>query len=168
MSQPTVILRARSAHESTNCHSEGTKCPWESNRYYHVMPGNQYYIYILTTTGNTALYTGITNNLIRRIYEHKNNIVKGFTMRYNVHKLVYYEVGDNILAAIEREKQIKSWVRKKSSAAKCLQPGLARPLYRDSRSWMMACSRFYLFQRVIVDSRVVPTSSGILRTTVNF
>jgi len=80
------------------------------------MPGNQYYIYILTTTANTALYTGVTNNLIRRVYEHKNNIVKGFTMRYNVHKLVYYEVGDHILAAIEREKQIKSWVRKKKVA----------------------------------------------------
>jgi len=80
------------------------------------MLGNQYYIYILTTAGNTALYTGVTNDLIRRVYEHKNNIVKGFTKRYNVHKLVYYETGDNILAVIEREKQIKSWVRKKKVA----------------------------------------------------
>ena len=77
---------------------------------------NQYYVYILTTAGNTALYTSVTNNLIRRIYEHKNNLVKGFTKRYNVHKLVYYETGEDILGAIEREKQIKSWIREKKAA----------------------------------------------------
>lgn len=70
-------------------------------------------MYILATEGNTAVYTGVTNDLIRRIYEHKNNVVKGFTQRYNVHKLVYYESGEDIIATIEREKQIKSWVRKK-------------------------------------------------------
>ena len=80
------------------------------------MPGNQYYVYILTTAKNTALYTGVTNDLVRRIYEHKNNVAKGFTKRYNVHKLVYYETGEDILVAIEREKQIKSWVRKKKVA----------------------------------------------------
>jgi putative endonuclease len=77
---------------------------------------NQYYVYILTTVKNTALYTGVTNDLVRRIYEHKNNVVEGFTKRYNVHKLVYYETGEDILAAIEREKQIKNWVRKKKIA----------------------------------------------------
>ena len=77
---------------------------------------NQYYVYILTTDRNTALYTGVTNDLIRRIYEHKNNLIKGFTQRYNVHKLVYYEAGEDITAAIEREKQIKSWMRKKKVA----------------------------------------------------
>lgn len=78
-----------------------------------MIKGNQYYVYILATEGNTAVYTGVTNDLIRRIYEHKNNVVKGFTQRYNVHKLVYYESGEDIIATIEREKQIKSWVRKK-------------------------------------------------------
>jgi putative endonuclease len=79
-------------------------------------PSNQYYVYILTTAKNTALYTGVSNDLIRRIYEHKNNTVEGFTKRYNIHKLVYYEIGEDILATIEREKQIKSWVRKKKVA----------------------------------------------------
>ncbi|HJX12892.1 MAG TPA: GIY-YIG nuclease family protein [Dehalococcoidales bacterium] len=73
----------------------------------------QYYVYILTTAKNTALYTGVTNDLVRRIHEHKNHMVEGFTKRYNVHKLVYYEVAGEISAAITREKQIKSWVRQK-------------------------------------------------------
>jgi putative endonuclease len=73
-------------------------------------------VYILTTARNTALYTGVTNDLVRRTYEHKNNIDNGFTRRYGVHKLVYYECGEDILAAIEREKQIKSWMRKKKIA----------------------------------------------------
>jgi putative endonuclease len=77
------------------------------------MPDHQYFVYILTTTKNTVLYTGVTNDLIRRVYEHKNNLVDGFTKRYNVHKLVYYETVEDIIAAIEREKQIKSWNRGK-------------------------------------------------------
>ena len=70
-------------------------------------------MYILTTAKNTALYTGVTNDLVRRIHEHKNHMVEGFTKRCNVHKLVYYEVAGEISAAITREKQIKSWVRQK-------------------------------------------------------
>ncbi|OGO16992.1 MAG: excinuclease ABC subunit C [Chloroflexi bacterium RBG_16_50_11] len=76
-------------------------------------PNRQYYVYILTTSKNTALYTGITNDLIRRVYEHKHNLVEGFTKRYQVHKLVYYDYVEDVIAAIEREKQIKSWVRQK-------------------------------------------------------
>ena len=72
-----------------------------------------YFVYIMTTRKNTALYTGVTNDLLRRIYEHKNDLVKGFTQRYQVHKLVYYEEGNDITLAIEREKQIKSWTRDK-------------------------------------------------------
>jgi putative endonuclease len=73
---------------------------------------NQYYVYILTNRSKT-LYTGVTNNLKRRIYEHKNKIIKGFTAKYNIDKLVYYEVYNDITQAIQREKQIKGWVRKK-------------------------------------------------------
>lgn len=79
-------------------------------------PSNQYYVYILTNENNTVLYTGVTNDLIRRIHEHKSNVVEGFTKKYNIHKLVYYEIGEDALAAIEREKQIKSWMRYKKVA----------------------------------------------------
>ncbi len=72
-----------------------------------------YYVYIMTTRKNTALYTGVTNDLLRRAYEHKNDVIKGFTQRYQVHKLVYYEETNDITAAIEREKQIKSLKRDK-------------------------------------------------------
>ncbi len=59
------------------------------------------------------MYAGVTDNLQRRIYEHKNNLVKGFTQKYNIHNLVYYEQTNDINVAIEREKQIKSWSRNK-------------------------------------------------------
>jgi len=72
-----------------------------------------YYVYILTNDNNKVLYTGVTNDLERRCYEHKNKIIKGFTQKYNVNKLVYYEVFDSIELAIVREKQIKGYVRKK-------------------------------------------------------
>ena len=75
--------------------------------------GREYCVYIMTNKYNTILYTGVTNNLPRRIYEHKNGLAEGFTKKYNVHKLVYYEVGDNIHAAIAREKQIKGGSRQK-------------------------------------------------------
>jgi putative endonuclease len=61
---------------------------------------------------NGTLYVGVTSNLIRRVYEHKNNIIKGFTAKYKVHNLVYYEQGEYIAGAIEREKQLKKWNRK--------------------------------------------------------
>ncbi len=75
--------------------------------------GREYCVYIMTNKYNTVLYTGVINNLPRRIYEHKNGLAEGFTKKYNVHKLVYYEVGDNIHAAIAREKQIKGGSRQK-------------------------------------------------------
>lgn len=77
---------------------------------------NQYYIYIATNKGNTVLYTGVTNNLIKRIYEHKSKLMDGFTKRYNVNKLVYYEIFDKIENAILREKQIKAGPRSKKIA----------------------------------------------------
>jgi len=73
---------------------------------------NNYYVYILTNKSNKVLYTGVTNNLSRRIYEHKNKLVPGFTVKYNVSKLVYHEAYDDIRDAIQREKNIKKWYRK--------------------------------------------------------
>jgi putative endonuclease len=71
-----------------------------------------FYVYILASEKNGTLYVGITSDLIKRIYEHKNNIVKGFTEKYKVHKLVYYEECNDIYEAIQREKQVKRWYRK--------------------------------------------------------
>jgi len=73
---------------------------------------NQYYVYILASKRNGTLYIGVTSNLVERVYEHKNNIIDGFTKKYNIHKLVYYEITDDIESAIRREKQLKKWNRK--------------------------------------------------------
>ena len=67
----------------------------------------QSFIYIMTNTNNTTLYIGVTNNIIRRVYEHRNKLVKGFTSKYNLTKLVYYEMFDDIINAITREKYLK-------------------------------------------------------------
>ena len=71
----------------------------------------KYFVYILSNKRNGTLYIGVTNNLIRRIYEHKNNLIEGFTKNYNIHQLVYYEEYNNIDTAISREKQMKKWNR---------------------------------------------------------
>lgn len=73
------------------------------------------YVYLLSNTHNNVLYTGVTSNLIRRVYEHKNKMRPGFTKKYNVDKLVYYEMCSDILVAIAREKQIKGWSRAKKN-----------------------------------------------------
>ena len=73
----------------------------------------QYYIYILSNQNNSVLYVGITNDLVRRIYEHKNKLCQGFTKKYNIDKLVYYEICIDPISAITREKQIKGGSRKK-------------------------------------------------------
>ena len=75
-----------------------------------------YYVYILTNTHHTVLYTGVTNDLERRCFEHKQKKIKGFTQKYNVDKLVYFERFDFIDLAIAREKQIKGYSRKKKMA----------------------------------------------------
>ncbi len=72
---------------------------------------NQYYVYILASKKNGTLYTGVTSDLAKRCYEHKQDLVEGFTKRYQVHTLVYYEVHSDIREAIRREKQIKKWNR---------------------------------------------------------
>ena len=71
----------------------------------------QSYIYIVTNKKHGVLYTGVTSNLIKRIFEHKNKMVNGFSKKYNLDKLVYYEIFEDIYIAIQREKQIKKWYR---------------------------------------------------------
>lgn len=73
----------------------------------------QYYVYILTNYLNTVFYIGVTSDLIKRTWEHKQKVVDGFTKKYHVWKLIYYEVFENIETAILREKQIKNWRREK-------------------------------------------------------
>ena len=70
-----------------------------------------YYVYILASKKNGTLYIGVTNDLIKRVYEHKNDLVEGFTKKYGVHQLVYFEQTGSIESAITREKQIKKWRR---------------------------------------------------------
>ena len=75
-----------------------------------------YFVYILTNATGVTMYVGVTKDLVRRMYEHKHNLDPGsFTAKYNVHKLVYYECTSDVRAAIEREKQIKSWNRAKKN-----------------------------------------------------
>jgi putative endonuclease len=71
----------------------------------------QYYVYILTSRRNGTLYIGVTSDLPKRVYEHKQDLIDGFTKKYNVHTLVYYEAHTHIEGAITREKQIKKWER---------------------------------------------------------
>jgi len=75
------------------------------------MGGHQYYVYLLASKKNGTLYLGVTSNLIKRVYEHKNNLVSGFTQKYKIQNLVYYETTDDINSAITREKQLKKWKR---------------------------------------------------------
>ena len=75
----------------------------------------EYYVYIMTNKSRT-LYTGVTNNLMRRVYEHKNKLVAGFTSKYNIQFLVYYEMTTDVHVALAREKQIEGWLRAKKVA----------------------------------------------------
>ncbi|PIQ71942.1 hypothetical protein COZ40_00970 [Candidatus Roizmanbacteria bacterium CG_4_10_14_3_um_filter_39_13] len=76
---------------------------------------HQYFVYIITNKNNTVLYIGVTNNLVRRIYQHKNKTISSFSSKYNLNKLVYYEVFPRIELAIEREKQLKAGSRAKKN-----------------------------------------------------
>jgi len=80
---------------------------------YEGVVDHQYFFYIMTNANNTVLYTGVTNNLERRCYEHREKLIKGFTQKYNVVKLVYFETTRDIEAALNREKQIKAGSRAK-------------------------------------------------------
>lgn len=77
---------------------------------------HHYFVYLLTNWNNKVMYVGMTNDLIRRVHEHKTKAVKGFTEKYNVHKLVYFEETSDVNAAITREKEIKKWRREKKDA----------------------------------------------------
>lgn len=82
-----------------------------------------YYVYMLTNKTHSVLYIGVTNDLIRRVYEHKEELVDGFTKRYHVHKLVYFEEYTYMYDAISREKQLKRWRRdKKEELIKTINP----------------------------------------------
>ncbi|PKN24366.1 MAG: excinuclease ABC subunit C [Deltaproteobacteria bacterium HGW-Deltaproteobacteria-21] len=86
-----------------------------------------YYVYLLTNWNNRVIYAGVTNDLERRIYEHKNKLIKGFTEKYNICKLVYFEQTNDIESAIAREKEIKKWRREKKDAL----VNRANPEWRD-------------------------------------
>jgi len=75
------------------------------------MSNKNYYVYILTNKRNTVFYIGVTDDLKRRLYEHKNELIEGFTKKYQLKKLVYFEEYQNINEAIKREKQLKNWHR---------------------------------------------------------
>ena len=109
-----MIHRSPIASEMTNtkinnCHSVTTGISLDNIL---KMWNYNFFVYIITNKTNTVLYIGVTNNLIRRIYEHENKLIPGFTMKYNINKLIYFEYFDNINDAIRREKQLKKWNRK--------------------------------------------------------
>ena len=83
-----------------------------------------YYVYILSNNTHTTIYTGVTNNLVRRVYEHRHELAdQSFTAKYKIHRLVYYEATNDVRAAIEREKQIKGWNRaRKNKLVESMNP----------------------------------------------
>lgn len=92
-----------------------------------------YYVYLLTNWNNKVMYVGVTNNLQRRIYEHKHKFVKGFTQKYNVNKLVYFEETTDVHSALEREKEIKKWRREKKDAL----------VLKDNSEWQDLSERWF-------------------------
>jgi putative endonuclease len=95
------------------------------------MGEKHYYVYIMASHSRT-LYTGVTNDLLRRVYEHKHRLTPGFTSKYNMTRLVYFEDAGDVRSAIEREKQIKGWLRAKKIAL----IEAANPEWRDlSEGW---------------------------------
>ena len=86
---------------------------------------------MVSNWNNKVLYTGVTNDLERRIYEHKNKLIKGFTEKYNINKLVYFDYTEDVNSAIDREKQIKGWTRKKKDELiESMNPGW-KDLYEE-------------------------------------
>ena len=100
-----------------------------------------YYTYIMTNLNNKVLYIGFTNDLVRRVYEHRNNLIEGFTKMYRVHKLVYYEIYSSSYDAIAREKQLKGWTRKKKIAL----------IEKDNAEWKDLWDVIYKFERLYME-----------------
>ncbi len=75
----------------------------------------KYYVYLLTNWNNKVMYIGVTSDMAKRIYEHKKKLVKGFTEKYNINKLVYFEETTDVMTALQREKEIKKWRREKKN-----------------------------------------------------
>ena len=78
-------------------------------------PTKSYYVYLMTNWNNKVVYVGVTSDLMRRVYEHKNKLIKGFTEKYNINKLIYFEETQDIYTALNREKEIKRWRRGKKN-----------------------------------------------------
>jgi putative endonuclease len=96
-----------------------------------VFVSRQYYVYIMTNKRNTVLYVGVTSDLIRRVYEHKEKLADGFTKKYNIVKLVYYEVLQDVENALLREKQIKAGSRQKKIELVSRMNSAWRDLYEE-------------------------------------
>lgn len=93
---------------------------------------HHYYVYLMTNWNNKVVYVGMTNNLERRVYEHKQKLVQGFTEKYKVNKLVYFEETSEVWAALAREKEIKKWRREKKNVL----VGTINPEWKDlSAGW---------------------------------
>ena len=90
-----------------------------------------YFVYILSNWNDSVVYIGVTSNIPKRLYEHRNGLADGFTMKYNVHKLVYFEQTNDVYAAISREKQLKNWSRVKKNTLISHQNPTGRDLSQD-------------------------------------
>ena len=99
------------------------------------MQEQHFYIYLMSNPGRTVLYAGVTRNLVKRVWQHKEKVADGFTKKYNVTDLVYYEIFDSPLEAIEREKQIKSWSRKRKNQMVEAENSSWKDLYEEIVSW---------------------------------
>ena len=91
------------------------KCARNDRGKVNLLVNKSYYVYILTNWNDKVMYVGMTNNLERRVYEHKHKLVEGFTAKYQVNKLVYYEETSDVNSALTREKEIKKWRREKKN-----------------------------------------------------
>ena len=104
------------SESSPTCHPERSEGSQTSGiRHGTIMNEKSYYVYILTNDWGNVMYVGMTSNIERRLYEHKQELADGFTKRYHVHKLVYYEQTNDAYAAVTRERQLKGWTRKRKN-----------------------------------------------------
>ena len=112
------------------------------------MKNHNYYVYILTRERNSVFYVGVTNNLVRRVYEHKEGKISGFTKKHNVKMLVYYEHFNDIQAAICREKAIKKWKTRKAQTPN-KHPGECNILFIDSGGVFFGATPAFLIWRCV-------------------